>query len=147
MSSRVLHGIQESITQQTTVLMRLPDLPGWVVEVLSVIVGVQSFSANTAVTSALYHNTDLGVALGINTNLAGQWCHLENPLDTDAAVGAQTVFAFPVPYELIGVQRWDCAVSGGTTTVVMSILYTLRREANRTLWNDIRRRTSFERAN
>lgn len=146
MSSRTLHEIMDSVTSQTTRLLRLPDLPGHVVEVHSVIGHVQSFSANTAVSYGLYHNTDLGVTLGMNTELAGQWAHLEMPVDTDAGPPATPVFHFPVPYELIGVQRWDMAMSGGTITALISIVYTLRREPNKTLWNAIRRRTSFERS-
>lgn len=145
-SSRVLHGIVNGITGQTTVLLRIPDIPGSVAQIHAVIGQIQSFSASSAVTFALYHNTDLGVTLGVNSNLASQWCHLELPVDVDAAVVSPVVFPFSVPYELVGVQRWDAVPSAGTVTALISVVYTLRNEPNRTLWNEIRRRTSFERA-
>ena len=145
MSARVIHGIVNGITVQTTQLLRLPDLPGWVVEVHSVLAQVQSFSTSAAISMGLYHNTDLAVTLGVNAELVLQWCHLELPVDTDAAIVSPVVFPFGVPYDLVGVQRWDTVPSAGTITAVISIVYTLRREPNRTLWNEIRARTSFER--
>ncbi len=145
MSSRILHEIASAITSQTTVLLRFPDIPGQVVEIHAVIGQVQSFSASAAISMALYHNSDLGVTLGMNTEIKGQWAHLELPVDIDAAVVTPVPIWFPVPYDLVGVQRWDVVPSAGTITAFISVIYTVRSEGNRTLWNELRRRTSFER--
>jgi len=134
-----------AVTAQTTRLVELPDIPGRVVQVWAVHFDLQSFSATTAVVHALSHDVNLGTTLSSN-DVAGQWLHAEQSHDTDGPGQGHIVVPFwPEPYELVGTQRWDIVPSAGTIIPFMTVHYTIRTERNRTNWNLLRARTSFER--
>lgn len=135
---------QGNISVQSTVLVELPDIPELVVQVWRVLFDLQTFSAATAVVHALSHDVNLGVTLSTN-DIAGQWVHAEQAQTVEGGPPHIEIPFWPEPYELIGTQRWDCNLSGGSINPFMTIHYTLRRERNRTLWNLLRARTSFER--
>lgn len=144
MPSQVAFARNEFSTTQESQLIYLPDIPGQVVEVHNVIGQVVSFSASSANLVALYHNTDLGTVLNAN-DFGAQWCRLELSTNTGAAIVSPVSIYYPVPYELVGPQRMDTLASAGNVDVVVMIIYTMRAEPNRTLWNALRQRTSFER--
>jgi len=133
------------ISTQTTRLVDLPDLPSQVVQVWAVYFDLQNFDATMAVSHALYHDVNLGITRSIN-EVGAQWLHAEQPMDVDGPGQPHIVVRFwPEPYELIGTQRWDIVPSGGNATPFMTIHYTIRIERDRTKWNLLRARTSFER--
>lgn len=133
------------ISAQTTRLIDLPDIPGQVLQVWAVYFDNQNFSANGALTHALRHDVNLGQTLSLN-DTPGQWVHAEMPQDVDGPGQNHIEVRFwPDPYELIGPQRWDIAVSGGSFTPFCTIHYTTRREPNVTKFNLLRALTSFER--
>lgn len=143
MSSRILH-LFNSWTAQETVLVPLPDLPGQVVEIHSVIGQIQSSSVLSVISYGLYHNVDLSITLGMDLEIGQQWAHLELRTGTGRTQSTPAVIHFPVPYDLVGLQRWDMTASAGTVVGTLSVIYTLRQERNRILWNELRARTSFE---
>jgi len=128
-------------TSIATVLARLPDIPGQVVEVRRVIFNLTSFSAATAVAIVLHHNINLNVTLS-TVNLTAQWAQM----DVGASNGGPAPMHVPFdpPYDLVGAQRVDAQLSAGTAAGILMIIYTVRREPNRTVWNELRNRTSFE---
>jgi len=130
-----------SFSTQETVLIDLPDLPGQVLQVGRVLWMPGSFAGVTAVSIALHHNTSLAGTLAL-TDFGSMWMRIDQHLNT---VGYYVPYDFEPPLELVGRQRCDVVSSSGTVTGVLAILYTLRTEPNRTLWNDLRARTSFER--
>jgi len=144
-SMSVKMDVLTSITSQTTKLVELLDLPGIVVRVWSVQFMLSSFSESVAVAHALRHDVNLGTTLS-TADMPGQWAHAEQPQDSDGAGLSNIIVPFwPEPYELIGTQRWDVNLSAGTISVKVAIHYTLRKEPNKTRWNLLRARTSFER--
>lgn len=135
-----------TFTTQATRLLRFPDIPGQVVEVRRVLWMASSFSTDTAVSLVLDHNVSLAVTLSTTENRASRWCAVDDPHDTNGGSGHPRVVEFGEwPYELIGVQRFDHISSAGTVSGRLQVIYTLRREPNRTRWNALRARTSFER--
>lgn len=149
MSSRTVIAFRSASSQGTGQLIRLPDIPGQVVEVRSVHVQIQGVTEDTSISHGLYHNTDQSVVHGINI-VAEQWLHFDHPAvfaaGDEGSPASPLSFYFAVPYDLVGNQKWEMAMSDGTVVAVMTIIYTMRKEANRTLWNELRARTSFERA-
>jgi len=130
-----------SFSIQSTVLIELPDIPGEVVQVNDVLWMVSSFTMDTAITVILHHNTALSVSLSVN-DFGSAWCRM------DQASGGgppQVGYHFADPYELVGRQRCDFVASAGSVIGTLAILYSVRAEPNRTLWNGLRRTTSFER--
>jgi len=122
--------------------MRLPDIPGQVVEIRRVVFGLTSFSAATAVTVVFHHNVDLSITLSVG-DFTDAWGRI-----TAGASGGTPSFepmVFDPPYELVGAQRMDYQLSAGIGEGLVMVTYTVRRERNRTLWNELRSRTSFER--
>jgi len=132
------------VSTQTTILVQLPDLPGIVVQIWALFFSLASFSANAGVAHAMHHDVNRGVTLSV-FDFGSQWAHANTPVDTD---GPGTLFVpiyfQPEPYELIGTQRWDLLPSGGTVQCDLMIHYTTRIERNRTRWNLMRSKTSFE---
>lgn len=94
----------------------------------------------TALASLLAHNTGPGFTFQ-STDPSTAWAQLFLIGDGHAIRGEQVYD--PEPYELIGKQRWVNINSAGTTTVRLAVVYSMRREPNRTLWNDLRAKTSF----
>lgn len=119
--------------------IQFPDLPGWVVQILRVSWQAVSFSAEAGVALNLNHNVANNV-IPIN-DFASTWCRLNI-----ASGGNRDVFQdfSAEPLDLIGLQSAHFTISAGTLDSTLAIIYRLRRESNRTLWNAIRRRTSFE---
>lgn len=144
MSSRTLLAFRAESSQGTGQILQLPDIPGQVVEVRSVIVEEQGVNASTAISHALYHNIDQSVVHGINI-VEEQWCHFEMPTVLDVAPGRRSWIDFAVPYDLVGPQKWEMSVTQ-LTQCILTIVYTVRREPNKTIWNELRARTSYERA-
>lgn len=140
-SSRTLIVPVIPTTSIATTLLRLPDIPGQVVEVRRLIFNLTSFSAATAVAIAFHHNVNLNVTLS-TTNFTSQWAQM----DVGASNGGPAPMHIPFdpPYELVGVQRADAQLSAGTAAGILMVIYTVRRESNRTVWNELRARTSFE---
>ena len=128
-------------TSVITRLLRLPDIPGQVVEVRRVIFNLTSFSAATAVAIVLSHNVNLAVTLS-TVDFTAQWAQM----DVGASNGGPAPMHVPFepPIEMVGVQRVDSQLSAGTAEGVLMVVYTVRRERNRTVWNELRARTSFE---
>jgi len=135
--------LRVSFSTQATVLVELPDIPGLVVEVRQVNWYLESFSAETAVALRLYHNIDLSVTLAFARVPGDVWWSVGQAVGTGGPSPVQTVY--DPPFDLIGAQRFDHVASAGTVIGHLVIHYTTRRESNRTLWNDLRARTSFER--
>jgi hypothetical protein len=135
-----------TFTTQATILLPLPDIPGQVVQVRRVLWMASSFSVSTAVSIGLDHNVSLAVTLSTTESRGSRWCAIEDPHDDDGGSGHPRLVEFGEwPYELVGLQRFDHVSSAGTVSGRLQVLYTLRREGNRTRWNDLRARTSFER--
>jgi len=136
----IKHGqLQQVGAGQTVQIIALPDLVGWVVQVHSVRAAFESFTAVTATFSLLAHNIGLGFTFQTG-EADNAWA--QNPMIGDGPAMA-SVERFHEPYELIGPQRWVVINSAGTVVIRLSISYSMRREPNRTLWNEIRRRTSY----
>lgn len=142
-SSRTLLIAADAMdTQVRTRLMRFPDIPGQVVEVRRVTFGLTSFSSATAVTVVFHHNVNLNITLSVG-DFTDAWGRI-----TAGASGGTPPFeplVFDPPYDLVGVQRLDYQLSAGTAEGLVMAVYTVRRERNRTVWNELRSRTSFER--
>jgi len=129
-------------TQVRTRLMRFPDIPGQVVEIRRITFGLTSFSSATAVTCVFHHNIELSITLSVG-DFTDAWGRI-----TAGASGGTPSFepmVFEPPYDLVGTQRLDYQLSAGTGEGLVMALYTVRRESNKTLWNELRARTSFER--
>ncbi len=129
-------------TQTRTTLVRLPDIPGEVVEVRGLVFNLVSFSSATALKVVFHHNVNLAETLSTaDTTDAWAW------MASGASGGGPRPLklAFEPPFELVGVQRMDTLLSAGTGEADLVVLYTTRKEPNRTLWNALRARTSFER--
>jgi len=128
-------------TVQTFQLIELPDIPGIVVQVRRVVVRVASISTGTGMAFRLYHNIDDSVTLAFADIPGTLWFDVDIQ-GTVENTWAETVY--DPPYELIGKQRYDTLGSAGTASAGLMIMYTTRKERNRTLWNEIRARTSRE---
>ncbi len=141
-ASRTLLASSSPTTSIVTVLLPLPDIPGQVVEVRRLIVSLTSHSAFTAFSNAFHHNVNLNRTLSLG-DFTSQWAHTD--LGVGLIEGAPPMHVpFDVPYDLVGVQRWDSQLSSGTAEAKLMVIYTVRREPNRTVWNELRARTSFE---
>jgi len=134
--------VRASFSAQGTLLVDLPDIPGQVVLVSRVLWMVESFSAGTAIGIRLYHDTDTSKTLEFAAIPPNLWMNISQAL-VDAA-DSQAEVVFTPPYELIGRQRFDFITSAGTVVGHLTIHYTTRPERNRTVWNELRARTSFE---
>lgn len=139
----ILHGRLQIIgAGQTFQVLRLPDFPGWVVQVHRVKVQFETFSEATSVGSLLAH--DIGPGFTFQT---GEPENAWNQLfmgATAALPGLPNEQVYdPAPYELAGAQRWVVINAAGTVIVRLSVLYSLRREPNKVLWTALRLRTSF----
>lgn len=129
-------------TSVVTRLIRLPDIPGQVVEVRRVTFGLTSFSSTTAVTVVFHHNIELSITLSV-----GDFTDAWGRITGGAGGGSESAFfpmVFDPPLELIGAQRMDYQLSAGTGEGLVMVSYTVRPERNRTVWNALRARTSFE---
>lgn len=135
--------VRLSFSTQSVVLVELPDIPGLVVLVSQVLWSVESFSQVTGIGIRLYHDIDVSKTLAFSEIPGALWCNISQGLS--GAADVQAVVAFQPPYELIGAQRLDHISSAGTVVGQLTIHYTTRREPNRTVWNELRSRTSFER--
>lgn len=135
-------ALHNGITALATNLVQLPDLPGLVVQVWFVAFMVRSVSEATAVSFTLHHNIGT-TAISVN-DFGSMWTHGAGAYSGTANPGQIAIPFWPEPYELIGTQRWDAQPSAGTVSAILQIHYTLRRERNRTVWNMLRSRTSFE---
>lgn len=142
MSTRV-KIVRVSFSSQVTELVELPDIPGLVVEVHRVLWMVESFSDVTGTGVRLYHDVDVSKTLAFDSIPPNLWMNVSQGLS--GAADSQAEVVYTPPYELIGVQRLDTISSVGTVIGHLTIHYTVRREANRTVWNELRSRTSFER--
>jgi len=141
-SSKTLLAEVSATTSIVTVLLRLPDIPGQVVEVRRLTFNLTSHSAFTGVAVAFHHNVNLNETLSVG-DFTSQWARMN--LGVGLIEGAQPMhIPFDVPYDLVGVQRWDTQLSAGTAEATLMVIYTVRREPNRTVWNELRARTSFE---
>ncbi len=129
-----------SVTQ-TFELLELPDIPGVVVQVRRVKVRLESASTGTGMGFRLYHNIDDSVTLPFSDVPGTLWFWASMQATNEHASEEQV---YDPPYELIGKQRYDTIGSAGTAIVGLTIIYTTRRERNRTLWNEMRARTSRE---
>jgi len=141
-SKTLIQAADAMDTQTRTRIVHLPDIPGQVVQVRRIVFGLESFSSATAVVVVFHHNVELAVTLSVGDTTAA-WARVEA-----GASGGTPVFqpvVFDPPYELVGPQRMDYQLSAGTGEGSVMVTYTLRRERNRTLWNELRSRTSFER--
>lgn len=133
-----------SFSTQETRIIEFPDIPGEVVQIWRVSFQVQSFTAATAIALRLVHNVNLAVTLAVNAEqLPNVWATVDQAASGGGPPQAITEF-WPEPYELLGRQRLDMVSSAGTVQGILSIMYTTRSEPNRTLWNRIRRSTSFD---
>lgn len=129
-------------TQTRTTVLPLPDIPGIVVEVRRLVFSLRSFSEVTVLIVVFHHNVNLAVTLStLDTTAAWAW------IGSGASGGGPGPLHIPfdVPFDLIGPQRMDTQLSAGTGTGQVMVTYTTRRERNRTLWNALRAKTSFER--
>ena len=142
MPSTQVKIVRASFSTQNVILVELPDIPGIVVLVSRVLWHVESFSAVTGVGIRLYHDVDVSKTLAFNEIPPNLWMSISVGL-SGAAQSAEVVYT--PPYELVGVQRFDHVSSAGTVVGHLSIHYTTRTERNRTVWNELRARTSFER--
>lgn len=132
-----------AFSTQAVVLVELPDIPGIVVLVSRVLFMVESFSAATAIGVRLYHDTDVSKTLAFTDIPGALWFS-----GSQAASGGgppHVDVEYHPPYELVGAQRCDHISSAGSVVGHLVVHYTTRREGNRTLWNELRSRTSFER--
>ena len=134
--------VRLDISAQSLELIDLPDIPGQVVEVHRVKFGVRSFTDVTGVGLRLYHDIDVSKTLAFNAAPPNLWCTLNLGL---SGAGQSDEQIFTPVYDLIGSQRLDFVSSVGNVIGDLTIHYTMRRESNRTIWNELRARTSFER--
>lgn len=137
----ILHG-RLSITGagQVFQVLRLPDFRGWVVQVHRVYFQSESVSADTALASLLAH--DIGPGFTFQTNdPQNAWNQIF--LRPEVGTGQGITVYTPVPYELVGPQRWVMINSAGNSIGRLSVVYGLRRESNLTLWSALRQKTSF----
>ena len=135
--------VRLSFSTQDVVLVQLPDIPGIVVEVHQVLWNVESFTDVTGIGIRLYHDIDVSKTLAFSEIPGALWCAISQGLSGGADV--QALVRFDPPYDLVGAQRLDHISSVGTVVGHLTIHYTTRREPNRTVWNELRSRTSFER--
>ena len=142
MSTRV-KNVSLIFSTQSVVLVDLPDIPGLVVEVRRVRWMVESFSDVTSMGVRLYHDIDISKTLAFGEVPDNLWCNIAQGLSGGADSQAEVVFE--PAYDLIGPQRCDFIAAVGTVAGYLTIHYTTRKEANRTVWNELRSRTSFER--
>lgn len=139
---RTLLAAVSATTSIVTVLLRLPDIPGQVVEVRRLMFNLTSHSAFTGLATAFHHNVNLNVTLSVG-DFTSQWARMN--LGVGLIEGAQPMhIPFDPPYDLVGVQRWDTQLSSGTAEATLMVNYTVRMERNKTIWNELRARTSFE---
>jgi len=136
-------AVTASFSSQTTQLVRLPDIPGQVVQVHLVHWAISSFSAVTGIALTLDHNVNLNITLSTNSDSKSQWWAGDQAHSGGGS--APITIPYRPPYELVGAQRFDHISSAGTVVGKLIILYTMRLERNRTVWNELRARTSFER--
>jgi len=132
-----------SFSTQGVVLVHLPDIQGVVVLVRRVIFMVRSFSAVTGIGIRLYHDIDVSKTLAFGEIPGSLWF-----AGGQAASGGgppHMDVAYEPPIEMVGAQRCDFISSAGTVVGDLVIHYTTRSERNRTLWNELRSRTSYER--
>lgn len=125
---------------QTHSLIPLPDFPGWVVQVHRVKAQLEGWTSTTIAGILLAHNTGPGFTF---TTTAPERAWTQLYIIPDGGPNSAEQVFDPVPYELAGHQRFVLINSAGTTTVRLSVLYSLRRERNKTLWNALRAKTSF----
>lgn len=135
--------VRRSFSLQGTVLVDLPEIPGVVVQVSRVLWMVESFSAVTAVGIRLYHDIDVNKTLAFAEIPPNLWMLISQGLSGGSDSQAEVVFS--PSYDLVGKQRFDFVSSAGTVVGHLTIHYTTRAERNRTVWNELRARTSFER--
>ncbi len=128
-------------TSQTFELVELPDIPGIVVLVSLVTFMVESFSSATGLSIRLYHNIDDSVTLAFANVPGTLWMNISMGINSDPS---QASVVYNPPIEMIGKQRLDAVSSAGTVVGHLMIHYTTRREPNRTVWNELRARTSRE---
>jgi len=129
-------------TQTRTTLVRLPDIPGLVVQVRRLVFDIVSFSSVTALIVVFHHNINLAETLSTG-DTTDAWAWMAAGL---SGGGPRPLhLPFEPPFELVGTQRMDTQLSAGTGEGDLTVMYTTRREPNRTRWNAIRARTSFER--
>lgn len=112
-------------------------------QVSRVIWSVESFSSATGTGIRLYHDVDVSKTLAFASIPPNLWMNISQALSGGADSQGEVVFT--PPYELVGLQRFDHISSAGTVIGHLSIHYTIRMESNRTRWNELRSRTSFER--
>jgi len=134
------HG---AITAQSVRVVQLPSLIHQVVQVHKVFFDIQSSSAAASIVQILSHNVNLGVTLSVN-DFPSQWVHAEQGRAVDSLTNHLEIPFWPVPYELVGPQRWICVPSNGTIVPVMTIHFTTRREPSLLQWSLLKRRTSHE---
>ena len=142
MSTRV-KNVRLSFSTQGVVLVDLPDIPGVVVEVRRVLWMVESFTDVTGIGVRLYHDIDVSKTLAFGETPDNLWMIIAQGLSGGADSQAEVVY--DPPYDLVGKQRCDFISSVGNVVGYLQIHYTTRREPNRTVWNELRQRTSFER--
>ncbi len=135
--------VRLAFSTQATVLVQLPDIPGVVVLVNRVLWMIESVSAVAAIGVRLYHDTDVSKTLAFADIPGALWfSSSQGGLSGDPP---PVDIGYEPPLELIGVQRCDHVASTGNVIGHLVIHYTTRRERNRTVWNELRARTSFER--
>lgn len=137
-------SVMATFSTQATILVQLPDVPGEVVMVHRVLWMVSSFSDVTAIALTLDHNVNIAVTLSTDASSKSQWWAGDQGASGGTPPHVDVAYS-PSPYELVGLQRFDHIASVGTVSGRLIILYTTRREPNRTKWNELRSRTSFER--
>ena len=130
-----------NFSTQATIILPFPDIPGQVVEIHDVYWNFRTFSSSE-IAIRLRHDVDLSLTLSVNDPV-GVWCYLDQGV-TSEGYGPWRMQYDP-PYELLGPQRCDHVASAGTVDGGLTVMYTTRREGNRALWNELRRRTSYER--
>jgi len=130
---------QFSFSAVGAIFFRLPDLPGWVVQVHRAAWRITSWTSGQSASLMLNHNV-ANNNISVN-DLETAWARLN--VRSDVGMGDEQVYT-PEPYELVGKQSAHFSLSGGTIDGILAIVYGMRREPNRTLWNALRARTSFE---
>lgn len=136
------HNVVGAARQVT--IVPFPDLPGWVVQVHRVMIGFVGFGAASAIGNVLDHNVSLAITIDM-IDSTSMWCRIDSAFGNNPNQAPNLMVYTPVPYELIGPQRWVTVNSVGTIDVFLTVLYEMRREANKTKWNALRAKTSFER--
>lgn len=141
-STRTLLQRVEMTTTTQVVLLPFPDVPGQVVEVRRLLWQLSSFSAATAVVVVLHHNIEVAITLS-TADFTAAWARIDQGASNGGPAPVEV--RFEPPYDLVGKQRMDFGLSSGTAVGILTVHYTTRRESNRTVWNELRSRTSFER--